>query len=115
MSAVAARTPPRRRGGRRLLIALLLLIVIAAGGIYWLNLSAQAALNVSATLTVYQPAASVSRSGGADATATTGEQVQAGDKAKTDTKGRAAIQLPDGPLTRLASQTELTLDAAHFS
>ena len=54
MSAVAARTPPRRRGGRRLLIALVLLIVVAAGGIYWLNLSAQAAVNVSATLAVYQ-------------------------------------------------------------
>src|SRR3977135_4277767 len=115
MSAVAARTPPPRRGGRRPGMALLLLVVIAAAGIYWLNLSAQAAVNVSATLTVYQPAASVSRSGGADATAPTGEQVQAGDKVKTDTKGRAAIQLPDGTLTRLASQTELTLDAAHFS
>ena len=115
MSAVAARTPSRRRGGRRLLIAVLLLIVIAAGGIYWLNLSAQAAVNVSATLTVYQPAASVARSGGAYASAATGEQVQAGDKVKTDTKGRAAIQLPDGTLTRLASQTELTLNTAHFS
>src|ERR1700704_3110739 len=112
MSAVAALTPPRRRGGRRLLIALLLLIVVVAGGIYWLNLSAQAAINVSATLTVYQPAASVARSGGDYSTATTGEQVQAGDKVKTDEKGRAAIQLPDGTLTRLASQTELTLDAA---
>jgi hypothetical protein len=115
MPAVAAATPPRRRGGRRLLIALVLLIVVAAGGIYWLNLSAQAAVNVAATLTVYQPAASVARSGGAYATATTGEQVQAGDKVKTDTKGRAAIQLPDGTLTRLASQTELTLNTAHFS
>src|ERR1700737_898103 len=115
MSAVAARTPPRRRGGRRLLIALVLLIVVAAGGIYWLNLSAQAAVNVSATLTVYQPAASVAQGGGAYAPGTTGEQVQAGDKVKTDTKGRAAIQLPDGTLTRLASQTELTLNTAHFS
>ena len=115
MPAVAARTPPRSRGGRRLLIALVLLIVVAAGGIYWLNLSAQAAVNVAATLTVYQPVASVARGGGAYAPATTGEQVQAGDKVKTDTKGRAAIQLPDGTLTRLASQTELTLNTAHFS
>jgi hypothetical protein len=115
MSAVAALTPPQRRGGRRLLTALLLLIVVVAGGIYWLNLSAQAAVNVSATLTVYQPAASVARSGGDYSTATTGEQVQAGDKVKTDEKGRAAIQLPDGTLTRLASQTELTLDAAQFA
>lgn len=115
MSAVAARTSPQRRGGRRLLIGLVILIAIVGGGIFWLNSSAQAAVNVSATLTVYQPAASVARNGGAYAPATTGAQVQAGDSVKTDTKGRAAIQLPDGTLTRLASQTEITLDAAHFT
>jgi FecR protein len=115
MSAVAARTPPRRRGGRRLLIVLVVLIAIVGGGVFWLNSSAQAAVNVSATLTVYQPTASVARNGGAYASATTGAQVQAGDSVKTDTKGRASIQLPDATLTRLASGTEITLDAAHFT
>jgi hypothetical protein len=115
MSAVAARTPTRRRGGRRFLIVLVILIAIVGGGIFWLSSSAQAAVNVSATLEVYQPAASVARNGGAYAPATTGAQVKAGDSVKTDTKGRAAIQLPDGTLTRLASQTEITLDAAHFT
>lgn len=115
MSAVAARTPPRRRGGRRLLIALVALIAIVGGGVFWLNSSAQAAINVSATLTVYQPTASVARSAGAYAPATTGAQVQAGDSIKTDTKGRASIQLPDASLTRLASDTEVTLNAAHFT
>ncbi len=115
MSAVAARTPPRRRGGRRLLIALLLLIVIVSAGIFWVNRSAQAAVNVSATLAVYQPTASVARNGGAYAPSTSGAQVQAGDSVKTDTKGRASIELPDGTLTRLASQTEITLKASHFT
>ena len=115
MSAVAARTPPRRRGGRRLLLVLVVLIAIVGGGVLWLNSSAQAAVNVSATLTVYQPTASVARNGGAYAPATTGAQVQAGDSVKTDTKGRASIQLPDATLTRLASDTEITLDAAHFT
>jgi hypothetical protein len=115
MSAVAARTPARGRGGRRLLIVLVLVMALVGGGIFWLNTSAQAAVNVSATLTVYQPTASIKKGGGAFATATSGAQIQAGDSVKTDTKGRASLQLPDGTLTRLASDTEIKLDAAHFT
>src|ERR1700692_290794 len=116
MSAVAARTPARRRGGRRVLIVLVLLILLVGGGIFWLNSSAQAAVSVSATLTVYQPIASLERGGsGAFNAASSGAVVQAGDSVSTDTKGRAAIQLPDGSLTRVASATQVTPDAAHFS
>lgn len=115
MRNVAAQAPPRRRGGRRILIGLVILAVIVGGGIFWINLSAQAAVNVSATLTVYQPTASLARGGGEYASALTGTQVQAGDSVKTDKKGRASIQLPDGTLTRMASDTEMTLDAAHFT
>jgi hypothetical protein len=116
MSSVAARTPARGRGGRRVLIVLVLLILLVGGGIFWLNSSAQAAVSVSATLTVYQPTASLERGGsGAFKTASSGAQVQAGDSVSTDTKGRASIQLPDGTLTRLASDSQITLDAAHFS
>ncbi|MDQ2923665.1 MAG: FecR family protein [Candidatus Dormibacteraeota bacterium] len=93
----------------------LILVVLVGGGIYWLNRSAQAAINVAATLTVYQPAASIQPNGGSYSRATTGAHVQAGDSVKTDAKGRASIQLPDGALTRLASDTEITLDAAHFT
>lgn len=115
MSAVAARTPPRRRGVPRLLIVLVVLILIVGGALFWLNLAAQAAVNVSGTLVVYQPTASVAHGGAAYAPASSGTQVAAGDSVKTDTKGRASIQLPDGSLTRLASDTEIRLDAAHFS
>ncbi|HEV2028987.1 MAG TPA: FecR family protein [Candidatus Dormibacteraeota bacterium] len=94
---------------------LLILVVIIGGGIFWLNRSAQAAVNVSATLAVYQPEVSVARNGGAYASSATGTQMQSGDSVKTDTKGRASIELPDGTLTRLASQTEITLDAARFT
>jgi hypothetical protein len=93
----------------------LIVVLIVGGGIYWLNRSAQAAINVSAILTVYQPTASVAPAGGGYATALTGAKVRAGDSVKTDTRGRASIQLPDGTLTRLASDTEITLDAAHFT
>jgi hypothetical protein len=93
-----------------------LLAVIIGAGVFWVNLSAQAAVNVAATLTVYQPTASVAHgAGGTYTSQLTGAQVQAGDSLKTDTKGRASIQLPDGTLTRLASGTEIALDSAHFT
>src|SRR6202011_3059973 len=75
----------------------------------------QAAVNVAAILTVYQSTGSVQRSGGSYAPALTGAQVQAGDSVKTDTKGRASVQLPDGTLTRVASDTEIKLESAHFT
>jgi hypothetical protein len=98
-----------------LLVWFLILAVIVGGGIYWLNRSAQAAVTVSATLTVYQPTASVAPGGAAYAAASTGAKVRPGDSVKTDTKGRASIQLPDGTLTRMASDTEIILDAARFT
>src|SRR5947199_8269236 len=115
MATVAAKAPPRRRGGRRLLILFLILIVAVVGVVVWLNVAASAQVNASATLTVYQPAASTSSNGSDFLTATTGAVVHAGDSVKTDTKGRAAITLPDGTLTRLASDTTLKLDSAHFT
>ena len=114
MATVAAK-PPKRRGGRRFLLLLLILVLIVGGVLVWLNRAASAQVNASATLTVYQPAASTSRNGADFAGVSTGAVVRAGDSVKTDTKGRAAITLPDGTLTRLASDTTLKLDSAHFT
>ena len=110
-----ARTPPKRRGGRRLLIALAVIVLLLAGGIVWLNIAASAQINASATLTVYQPQASTSHNGADFTPANTGAVIQAGDSVRTDTKGRAAITLPDGTLMRLASNTTISLDSAHFT
>lgn len=116
MATPAPPTPPRRRGTRRLLAALAILVLIVAGVLIWLNIAAQAAVNVTGTLTVYQPLASIAHgSGGSFAAARTGDSVQAGDSVQTDEKGRAAIVLPDGTQTRLASSTTIRLDAAHFT
>ncbi len=116
MSVVAARIPPRRRGGRRLLVIVFVVLLIVAGLLVWVNVSAQAAVGASAVLTVYLPATSVEHgSGGTFAPATTGSPVQSGDSVQTDAKGRAALMLPDGTFTRLASGTTITLDSAHFS
>src|SRR5947207_13345452 len=110
MASVAAR-PPRRRGGRRIIVALLILVLIVVGIVIWLNVAAQAQVNASASLTVYQPAASVSHNGTDFASANTGSVIQPGDTVKTDAKGRAALTLPDGTLTRLASETTIKLDS----
>jgi len=115
MATVAAKPQPKRRGGRRLLIAFVVLIVVIVAAVVGLNVAAQAQVNASAALTVYQAAASTSHNGTDFTQATTGTLIQAGESVKTDTKGRAAITLPDGTVTRLAGDTQLRLDSAHFS
>jgi len=115
MSALAARKPARRRRAVPWLVALVIILLLVGGTGFWVTTAAQAATDELAALTVYRPAASVARGGGAYEAATTGAVLQPGDSVKTDAKGRAGIQLPDGTLTRLASETELTLTSAHFS
>ena len=66
-------------------------------------------------MTVYQPAASISHNGVDFSSANTGSVIRANDSVQTDPKGRAAITLPDGTITRLAKDTTIKLDAAHFS
>jgi hypothetical protein len=96
-------------------VALIVIVLLVAVGVFWLNVSASASTNAVATLTVFLPTTSVARSGGGYDTAGSGATVGPGDKVKTDAKGRAAIQLPDGTLTRLANDTEITLTSAHFA
>ncbi len=116
MATVAAKTPPKRRGGRRLLIVFIILVLIVGGALVWLNRAAQASVDATGTLIVYQPAAAIEHSKSANfIEAKTGAVVQAGDAVQTNSKGRAGITLPDGTLTRLASDTTITLGAAHFS
>ena len=115
MQVTAARTAPRRRGGYRLIIILLVVLLLAGAAFFWLNSAAQASINAAATLTVFQPNVSVSRGGGAFVTSATGTVVRPGDSVKTNAKGRASIQLPDGTLTRMAGGTEIALSTAHFA
>ena len=118
MAQVAARKsqPKRRRGGRRFLIVLGILVLVIAGGVVWLNVAAQAQVNVSGVLTVYQPATSIAHNNTTSyAPARTGTIIQAGDSLQTDAKGLAAITLPDGSVTRMATNTTITLNSAHFT
>ena len=117
MSVTVARTTqkPRRRGGYRLIIAVLIILLIVGAGLFWLRTAADAAPNAAASLTVFVPSVTVAHGGGAFQAGSTGMVVHPGDSIKTDAKGRAAIQLPDGTLTRMAGDTEITLTTAHFA
>ena len=115
MSITSAKAQPKRRGGYRLIIVLLVVLLLAAAAFFWLNSAAQAAVNAAGALTVYQPAVTVAHNGGAFSSSSTGAIIEPGDSIKTDAKGRAAIQLPDGTLTRLAGDTQITLTSAHFA
>ncbi|HSS61966.1 MAG TPA: FecR family protein [Candidatus Limnocylindrales bacterium] len=107
--------PKPRRGGLRFLIILAVLVLIVGGALIWLNSAAQAQVDASGTLSVYQPAATIAHGRGEPSPATTGAVVKAEDTVATDAKGLAGITLPDGTLTRLAKGTSITLDGAHFS
>jgi hypothetical protein len=115
MSITSSKAAPKRRGGYRLIVVLLVVLLLAGAAFFWLNSAAQAAVSAAATLTVFQPTASVAHVGGVFSTSSTGTIVEPGDSIKTDAKGRAAIQFPDGTLTRLAGDTQITLTTAHFA
>lgn len=115
MAAPAKPAPKPRRGGRRFLVVLAIIVLVVAGAVVWLNIAAQAQVDATGMLTVYQPTASIAHGSAAPGTAGTGATVRAGDTVSTDAKGLAGITLPDGTLTRLAKNTSITLDGAHFS
>ncbi len=115
MSITSAKVAPRRRGGYRLIIVLLVVLLLAGAAFFWLNSAAQAAVNAAGTLTVYQPAASVQHHGGSFFSGVSGAVIEPGDTIKTDPKGRAALQLPDGTIMRMAGETQITLTSAHFA
>ena len=112
-----APAPAQRRGrrGLRLILALVVILLIVVGLTIGLSIAASAATDVGATLTAFVPQVSVSHGGGAFAAAPSGTIVEPGDSVKTDAKGRAQIELPDGTITRLASNTQIGLTNSHFS
>ncbi|HEY8855105.1 MAG TPA: FecR family protein [Candidatus Dormibacteraeota bacterium] len=115
MSITSSKAAPKRRGGYRLIIVLLVVLLLAGAAFFWLNSAAQAAVNAAGTLTVFQPTASVTHTGGSSFPGTTGAVIEPGDTIKTDSKGRAALQLPDGTVMRMAGDTQITLTSAHFA
>src|SRR2546430_12319230 len=110
MATVAApKAPPKRRlGGMRILVVLALVLILIVAGVIWLNVAAQAQVNVSGILTVYQPNVSTAPGGGPYTAATPHLVVQAGDSVQTDAQGLGAVNLPDGTGTRPPHHPTLT-------
>jgi hypothetical protein len=114
MAAPAKPAPKPRRGGGRLFVATAVVAAVIVGVVVWLNVAAQAQIDATGSLTVYRPTTSLAH-GGVSNPAQSSAVVRAGDTVSTDAKGLAGISLPDGTLTRLATNTSITLDAAHFA
>src|SRR5256885_16578469 len=117
MATVAApKAPPkRRRGGMRILVVLALVLILIVAGVIWLNVAAQAQVNVSGILTVYQPNVSTAHGGGPYTAATPHLAIQAGNSVQTDAKGLVSVNLPDRTVSALAHNTTLTQNSAQLT
>ena len=115
MSVRAAKVTSGRRRAIPWLVALLIIVALVGGAGLWLAIAASAQTNALGTLNVYRPSVFLSHGSCNYTQAKDGDVVKPGDSVRTDDKGRAGIQMPDGTLTRLASNTEVTLTSAHFA
>lgn len=105
-------------------VAVLIVLLVLGGGYYFLVQQAQAGVNAPATLVVFSPKVEVGK-GSAPACgqpdtssyrpAIPGEQLTAGTSVRTDQTGHAAIQYPDGSITRIAPDTTITVTAAQLN
>ena len=119
MSVAYLPAPPpqvkRKRGGcLGCFIPLLVIVALIGGGLFLLTSAANAAVPVPAQLLVVTPAASLVHDRAATA-AKSGTLVHEGDGVRTDAKGRAVVQFSDGSVTRVAPNSEITLDSAKFN
>ena len=110
----AAPTAPKTSGcfgrgcgcgcGGCLLAAVLAVLLTVGGGWYLLVVQASAAVTAPATLILFNQAVTVSGNAG-----TPGQPLNANDDVKTDARGHAAIQFPDGSYVRLSTDTEVQI------
>lgn len=111
-------SPPqakRKRGGcLGCFIPLLVIVALIGGGLFLLTSAANAAVPVPAELVVVAPAASLVHGGTATA-AKSGTLIHEGDGVRTDAKGRAVVQFSDGSVTRIAPNSEVTVDSTKFN
>jgi len=90
-------------------------LVLALGGTAaFATVGAQAAVPAPAVLLIFTPSVELKHAAGAYAAATTGALLEQGDWVRTGAKGRAAIELPDGSVTKLDVNTELQLTTAEL-
>ncbi|HVC99897.1 MAG TPA: SdrD B-like domain-containing protein, partial [Candidatus Dormibacteraeota bacterium] len=94
-------------------VGVVLLLVVASFGAYiYLNRSTPAGASATATLTVYTGTAQVQHSGGSFVSASSGAALNGGDTVRTGATAEAGITFGDGSVTRLDSNTTLTVSSA---
>ena len=107
----APTTGPTTRGGCAgrgcgcggcLVAVLLVVILLVGGGWYFLVIQASAAVTAPATLILFNQGVTVNQRPG-----TPGQALNANDEVRTDAKGHAAIQFPDGSFVRMAPNSEV--------
>jgi hypothetical protein len=125
--------PPAKKGGCAgcgggclgcLGVLVLVVLLVLGGGYYFFIVQAQAGVNAPATLVVISPKVEVGN-GSAPACgqpdtssyrpAIPGEQLSAGTSVRTDHTGHAAIQYPDGSVTRISPDSTVTVTAAQLN
>ena len=90
-------------GGCLLALVLAVLLVIG-GGWYFFVIQASAAVTAPATLMLFSQSVTVNQKPG-----TPGQALNANDNVRTDARGHAGIQFPDGSIVRLAPNSELQI------
>ena len=107
----AAPPPATNRSGGRgcgfgcggcLLAVLLAVALVIGGGVYFFVAAASAPVSAPATLVLINQSVTVN-----DRPGVPGEPLNANDNVKTDGKGHANIQFPDGSIVRMAPNSEV--------
>src|SRR5438477_12008143 len=109
--------PPRRRRGRGCLGCLFIIVLVLAAvgaGLFFLASAANAGAPAPASVVIFAQTVQAKHGGGGYGPATSGQVLSAGDSLRTAGLGRAAIQFSDGSLTRLAPNSEVTVDQAQL-
>jgi hypothetical protein len=114
---VGSPPPPRRRrrgGCFGCLFVIVLMLVLSGAGVFLLAQAANAGAPAPASVVIFAQTVQSRHGGGAYNAATSGQVLAAGDSLRTVNLGRAAIQFSDGSLTRLAPNSEVTIDEAQL-
>ena len=101
-------TTPRSKAAAGIVLLVLVAAAVLTG--YFLTHPKAAAASGTASLTVFTGETRVEKAGTTGFTlAKTGQQLSSGDQVRTEADTKAAITFPDGSVTRLDSNTQLTV------
>ncbi len=120
----AAPPPPTKRSGCAgcsfgclgcLGVFVILTLLLVGGGYFFFVAQAQAGVSSPAALLVASNPVEVGHNDGGYTSARSGQSLDAGTSVRTGHTGLATIQFPDGSLTRLASDTTVTIQGAQLN